>query len=37
MLPHHFETSVVVSAPADAIFSYLDDHTRLSTHMSQSS
>ena len=37
MLPHHFETSVVVSAPADVVFSYLDDHTRLSAHMRQSS
>jgi hypothetical protein len=37
MLPHHFETSVVVSAPADAIFSYVDDHTSVSAHMRQSS
>ena len=37
MLPHHFETNVVVSAPADAIFSYMDDHTHVSAHVRQSS
>ena len=37
MLPYHFECIVEVSAAADAVFSYLDDHTRLSVHMSNSS
>jgi uncharacterized membrane protein len=33
----HCEHSVVVRAPAEAVFSYLDDHRRLSAHMSRSS
>ena len=37
MHPYHFETTVEVSATADAVFSYLDDHGRLSAHMSRSS
>ncbi len=37
MLPYHFESIVEVSAAADVVFSYLDDHTRLSAHMSGSS
>jgi Polyketide cyclase / dehydrase and lipid transport len=37
MRPHHFDTRVVVSAPADVVFSYLDDHTRVSAHMSRPS
>lgn len=36
-LPLHSETSVVLNAPADAVFSHLDDHKHLSAHMSQSS
>ena len=35
--PFHFESEREVRAPADVIFSYLDDHTRLAAHMSQSS
>ena len=37
MLPYHFESTVEVSATADAVFSHLDDHSRLSAHMSNSS
>jgi hypothetical protein len=37
MHPYHFETTVEVSATTDAVFSYLDDHGRLSAHMSRSS
>ena len=37
MLPLHFESSVLLSAPAEAVFPHLDDHRRLSAHMSQSS
>ena len=37
MLPNHFECTVEVSAAADAVFSHLDDHSRLSAHMSNSS
>ena len=37
MLPNHFECTVEVSAAADAVFSHLDDHGRLSAHMSDSS
>ena len=37
MLAFRFESEVAVNAPANAIFSYLDDHRRLSAHMSKSS
>ena len=37
MHPYHFETTVEVSATADTVFSYLNDHGRLSAHMSRSS
>ena len=40
MLPYHSESTVEVSAAADAVdavFSHLDDHSRLSAHMSNSS
>ena len=37
MLPFHFESDVELNAPANAVFSHLDDHSRLSAHMSQSS
>ena len=37
MLPNHFECTVAVSAAADAVFSHLDDHSRLSAHMSRPS
>ena len=36
-LPFHFECSVVVNAPAEAVFSRLDDPRLLSAHMSRSS
>jgi carbon monoxide dehydrogenase subunit G len=36
-LPFHFECSVLVNAPAEAVFSRLDDPRLLSAHMSGSS
>lgn len=36
-LPFHFESSAKLNAPAAAVFLHLDDHQRLSAHMSQSS
>jgi hypothetical protein len=37
MLPIHFESCVALRAPADAVFTYLDDPNHLSGHMRQSS
>lgn len=37
MLNRHAESSGVVSAPVERVFAYLDDHERLSSHMSRSS
>jgi hypothetical protein len=37
MLPFHFESEVELNAPADAVFSHLDDHSRLSAHMTKPS
>ena len=37
LLPFHFESDVELNAPANAVFSHLDDHSRLSAHMSESS
>lgn len=37
MLPLHFESDVKLDAPSEDVFAYLDDHRRLSAHMSQSS
>ncbi len=37
MLPYHFEAIAEVGAAADAVFAHWDDHSRLSTHMSESS
>ena len=36
-LPFHVESNVELNAPASAVFSHLDDHSRLSAHMSKSS
>jgi hypothetical protein len=36
-MPHHFESAGFVLASIDAVFAYVDDHERLSSHMSQSS
>ena len=36
-LPHHDESSALVSASPDHVFAVIDDHERLSSHMSQSS
>ena len=37
MLTHRYETSAMVRAPADRVFAHVDDHARLSSHMSESS
>ena len=37
LLPFHSESTRIVTASADAVFSHLDDHNRLAGHMSQSS
>jgi hypothetical protein len=36
-LPRHDECSAVVQATAEELFEHLDDHTRLSSHMRESS
>ena len=36
-LPHHDESSALVSASPGRVFALIDDHERLSSHMSQSS
>ena len=36
-LSHHHQERVLLSAPAAAIFTYLDDHRRLSDHMTRRS
>src|SRR5262245_39439164 len=36
-LPHHYETSALVQAPMERVFAYVDDPTRLSSHMGKSS
>ena len=36
-LPFHFESNIEVKAPADDIFSLLDNHSRLSAHMTKPS
>ncbi len=35
-LAHHYETSALVQAPADTVFTYVDDPARLSSHMRES-
>ena len=37
VLPFHFESVVALNAPADAVFTLLDDHSRLSAHMTKPS
>ncbi|MEW5862571.1 MAG: SRPBCC family protein [Pseudomonadota bacterium] len=37
MLTEHYETSAFVPSPMDRVFAFIDDHTRLSSHMSKSS
>src|SRR5450631_3764075 len=37
MLPFHFESHVELSASANAVFTLLDDHSRLSAHMTKPS
>ena len=36
-LPYHYEDSAFVDAPSRVLFDYVDDHERLSSHMSESS
>lgn len=37
ILPFHFESGVELNAPAGVVFSHLDDHRRLSAHMTKPS
>ncbi|MEP7167442.1 MAG: SRPBCC family protein [Candidatus Woesebacteria bacterium] len=37
MTLHHYEESRVVNASPDEVFSYIDDHSKFSSHMNQSS
>lgn len=37
MLPLHHECSGLVQSPMDQVFAHVDDHTRLSSHMSEPS
>ena len=37
MFPFHFESDVELNAPADAVFTLLDDHSRVSAHMTKPS
>jgi hypothetical protein len=37
MMPYHFESAAFVPASTDSVFNYIDDHERLSSHMSRSS
>jgi hypothetical protein len=36
-LPRHYEGQVLVGAPIEDVFSHIDDHSRLSSHMNRSS
>jgi hypothetical protein len=37
MLTHRYESRAIVHAPVDRVFAHMDDHSRLSSHMSESS
>ena len=37
MTSHHAERSAFVNAPPEQVFAFVDDHSRLSSHMSESS
>ena len=37
MLPLHYQSNALVQAPMDQVFAHVDDHTRLSSHMSEPS
>ena len=37
MTAHRYESRALVAAPVERVFAYLDDHQRLSSHMSESS
>ena len=37
MLPYHYESSGVVHSAIEQVFARIDDHTRLSSHMTESS
>lgn len=34
---HHYEESAIINVPPRTLFAYVDDHTRLSSHMNNSS
>ena len=36
-LPRHYEGKVLIGAPIEDVFSHIDDHSRLSSHMNRSS
>jgi hypothetical protein len=37
MLMNHYEESVIIPVNPEEVFAYIDDHTKLSSHMNQSS
>jgi len=37
MFNYHYESNAIVRSPVNQAFAYIDDHTRLSSHMSESS
>src|SRR3989338_7916580 len=37
VLTRHDESTALIAAPAERVFAHVDDHTRLSSHMSRSS
>lgn len=37
MFTYHYESSAIVRSTANQVFAYIDDHARLSSHMSESS
>jgi hypothetical protein len=37
MAPRHCERTILIAAPPEGIFDFVDDHSRLSSHMNESS
>ncbi|HEU4692090.1 MAG TPA: SRPBCC family protein, partial [Vicinamibacterales bacterium] len=37
MTPRHFESSAFIDASAEHVFAFVDDHSRFSSHMNESS